>query len=215
MVQIIPSILAEDEHEFLDKLARIRNFAPLIHVDVMDGIFVPYKCWADPEHVRHLLGHIPFEVHLMVSEPEHAVPLWLACGASRVIFHAEATKRDHLICRATAADCANLAVAINIETPLSKVVKDDMCIKQLTIMAVPPGRGGQPFQPTALEKVRAAKSKRPELIIEVDGGVKLENAERIVEAGASRLVVGSAVTGAPDPQAAYLAFEALLNSPSR
>ena len=90
-----------------------------------------------------------------------------------------------------------------------------MCIKQLTIMAVPPGRGGQPFQPTALEKVRAAKSKRPELIIEVDGGVKLENAERIVEAGASRLVVGSAVTGAPDPQAAYLAFEALLNSPSR
>lgn len=203
MIQVIPAILAKDQEEFVAKVARVRGFAPLLHIDVMDGFFVPERTWAVPELMHHLLEGIPFEAHLMVSNPEHAVPVWIASGATRVIFHAESTVREQMICRATTERCPSLALALNPETPISRITADLASYRHLMIMSVSPGRGGQAFQEIAMEKITALKQLRPSLHITVDGGVKRDNAAHIVAAGADALVVGSAITDAPDPEAAY------------
>lgn len=208
MVQIIPAILAKTQEEFVAKVARVRGFAPMLHIDVMDGVFVPETTWAVPELMHHLLEGIEFEAHLMVANPEHAAPVWVASGATRVIFHAEATNREQLICRATTDRCKALSIAINPETPISRLTADLENYRHLMIMAVSPGRGGQSFQEIALQKVTALKQLRPSLHIAVNGGIKPENAARIVAAGADTLVVGSAITDAPDPEAAYKTFMA-------
>jgi ribulose-phosphate 3-epimerase len=207
MTKIIPAILAKTEEEFITKVARVRSFAPMLHIDVMDGGFVPETTWAAPEMMRHLLDGIPFEAHLMVANPEHAVPVWIASGATRVVFHAESTEREQMICRATDGRCVDLSIALNPETPISRITADLENYRHLMIMGVTPGRSGQPFQEIALEKVVALKQLRPSLKISVDGGIKPENAARLVAAGADELVIGSAITDAPDPEAAYQAFQ--------
>lgn len=202
-VKIIPAILAKDEQEFVAKLARVSGFAPMIHVDIMDGAFVPNVTWAPPDQVRRLIDKLPFEAHLMVSDPEHAVPVWLASGATRTIFHSESTGREQLICRATAELCPSLSMAINPDTPISRIIGDLENFRHVTIMGVPPGRGGQKFDPISLEKITALKQLRPGIVVSVDGGVKAENAAALVAAGADELVVGSAIMDAPDPESAY------------
>lgn len=211
MVEILPAILAHDEAEFRTKIDRVRPLGVPLHIDVMDGIFVKNTTWAPPDKLRLLLEDVPFEVHLMVSNPEHAVPVWLACGAYRAIFHAEATTREALICRATADDCGKISMAINPDTPVSRVTPMLNTLIEVVVMGVTPGWSGQAFQEIALEKIRTLKSLRPSLMVTVDGGVKPENAAGIVAAGADRLVAGSALTDHPDPAAAFLKLKNIVN----
>jgi ribulose-phosphate 3-epimerase len=184
----------------------------MLHVDVMDGIFVKNTTWSPPDRMRVLLEGIPFEAHLMVSNPEHAAPIWLACGASRVIFHVEATTKESLICRATAEECENLALAINPDTPISRLTHLLDTFKQVMVMGVTPGWSGQPFQQIALEKIAMLKSLRPSLKVIVDGGVNTGNAAGIVAAGADVLVSGSALTEHPDPAEAFMALKTSVHS---
>lgn len=214
MAGILPAILAHDEGEFLKKVDRVRALGAPLHVDVMDGVFVKNTTWAPPDRLRHLLDGIPFEVHLMVANPEHAVPIWLASGAMRVIFHVEATTKESLICRATAEDCEKLAVAINPDTPVSRITPLLETFRQVMVMGVTPGWSGQAFQEIALEKIRMLRSLRPSLSIEVDGGVKPGNVAAVVAAGADLIVAGSALTDHPDPAEAYVLFKDAANGRS-
>jgi ribulose-phosphate 3-epimerase len=207
MTEIHPAILATDEEEFRRKVNLVRAFGAPLHIDVMDGVFVPQKTWAPADRMRELLDGIPFEAHLMVSNPEHLVPIWLACGASKVHFHAEATKRDSLICRATAEQCVDVGIALNPETPVSRVTAELKAYNRLMVMGVKPGMSGQPFQDIALEKMRMLRGLKPSVVITVDGGVKPENARMLADAGADVLVVGSALTEAADPITAYGRFK--------
>jgi ribulose-phosphate 3-epimerase len=203
MIQVIPAILARTEQEFTDQLARLRDFAPKVSIDIIDGKFAPDATWPQPENVRALLNRLPFEVHLMVENPEHLAPVWLAAGADRVVIHAESTERERMICRATQDACRKISLAINPKTPVSRVIPNLDIISHVTIMAVTPGQMGQPFQEIALEKISALKRHLPGITIAVDGGVSALNATRLIAAGAEHLVVGSAIMTAPDPHAAY------------
>lgn len=203
MTEIHPAILAQDEEDFLRKVERVRGFGMPLHIDVMDGQFVPQKTWAPADRMRQLLAGIPFEAHLMVSNPEHLVPIWLACGASKVFFHAEATTRDSLICRATAEQCVDVGIVLNPDTPVSRVTGELNAYNRMMVMGVTPGKSGQPFQDIALEKIKMLRKLKPSVVITIDGGVKPENARMLAEAGADILVVGSALTEAHDPLAAY------------
>ncbi|MEY4744879.1 MAG: hypothetical protein RL272_824 [Candidatus Parcubacteria bacterium] len=214
MIEILPAILAHDEAEFVKKVDHVRPLGAMLHIDIMDGIFVKDKTWGPPDRMRLLLEGVPFEVHLMVSNPEHAVPIWLASGADRVVFHAEATTKEALICRATAEECAKLSFAINPDTPVSRIIPMLDVFKEVTIMGVAPGRSGQRFQEIALEKLQALKYLRPSLSVTVDGGVKPGNAAAIAGAGANRLVAGSALTEHPDPAEALAAFREILRGKS-
>lgn len=211
MIEIIPALLARDEEEFKRKLEKLRPLGLALHIDVMDGELVKEHTWAPPERMRELLEGIPFDAHLMVANPEHAVPVWLAAGARQVIFHAEATTRDSLICRATSEQCQNLAIALNPDTPVSRVTDELQNYGRMMVMGVEPGRSGQAFQEIALEKIRMMKSLKPSLHVTVDGGVRPENVRALADAGADAVVAGSAITDQDDPQRALAEFRKALD----
>lgn len=203
---VIPAILAHTAPEFAEKLERVRAFAPMVHIDVMDGVFVPNTTWADPAQVAGMLGEMKFEVHLMVSEPHEAIRTWLGHGATRVIFHAEAVNDEAAVCSMFEPECDRLMIAANPESTLPRLFPAFGAFHQFMIMGVHPGFGGQPFNDAVLEKVTKLREALPDAIISVDGGVKVENASTILSAGANVLVVGSAIMEAENPQEAYNAF---------
>jgi ribulose-phosphate 3-epimerase len=205
MMEIVPAILAHTEEEFLRKVERIRGLAPLAHVDVMDGIFVANNTWAPVERVEKIMDDLPFSVHLMVANPEHAAPVWAVSGASRVYFHLEATEREHLIMRAVEENddgTHTIGVTINPDTPISRIAPMLHHLSHVLVMGVMPGFSGQTFEEGTLGKIRELLKLKPDLHITVDGGVKKSNIRAIQDAGAQIVVVGSALTDAPDPAAA-------------
>jgi ribulose-phosphate 3-epimerase len=200
-MKIYPSILSANEDEFIRKVEAVRPLGLRVHIDVMDGQFVPHKTWADPTVVEEITEEMPFNVHLMVDDPEHAVMQWADTSADVVYFHFEATHRHELIIRSTERH-ENIGLAINPDTPVSAIGHLLDSIDAVLVMSVVPGASGQKFNPTALEKITELKRIRPNLWVTVDGGVKPHNIRRIAAAGADAVVVGSALTDAEYPSLA-------------
>jgi ribulose-phosphate 3-epimerase len=205
-MKILPAILAKSEADFANKVAHIAPLGLTVHVDVMDGQFTPESSWAPPDRVPKLLGDLPFEAHLMVSDPEHQVPVWLAAGASRVYFHAEATEREGLIYRSYPNATARIGMAINPDTPVQRLVLELDRLHTVLVMGVTPGWSGQPLQEITVEKVAILRSLKPTLDIVLDGGVNPDNCVRLAEAGADGLCAGSALTDSPYPAQALERF---------
>jgi ribulose-phosphate 3-epimerase len=205
-VELLPAVLARSEEEFVAKVSRLRDLGLMLHIDVMDGKFVDNVTWAPVERMRELLGTMKFEAHLMVVEPDEVVRSWIAAGASRVYFHAEASLDITATCAAAGANVSRLGIAINPETSTSRLDALPGELARVLVMGVPPGRSGQPFDDRAVTKVRELRAARPKLHLSVDGGVKPANAKLLVEAGADALVAGSALTDAEDPKTAAAEF---------
>ncbi|MEX2229811.1 MAG: ribulose-phosphate 3-epimerase [Dehalococcoidia bacterium] len=202
-VSIAPSILTADFGRIAQQVrAAERAGADLLHLDVMDGHFVPRITFGDPliAAVRAATS-LPIEVHMMVESPGDYFESFTEAGADRLIFHFEAVEHvagaDALISRGHRLG-RQVGIAINPSTPPWAVFPLLERIDELVVMLIEPGWGGQPMQPELLSKVglleaRARTDGLVELAIEVDGGVKAENAHACVRAGASVLVAGSAV----------------------
>ncbi len=203
VMDIIPAILAKTEDEFVAKASRVSQLGLLLQIDVIDGVFADNKTWSPPERMKRLLGEQPFEAHLMVTDPEHAGPVWVAAGASRVYIHAEATRVEDLIYRSLPdSDRPKLGIALNPDTPVARIVSSLKFIRSVLVMGVNPGWGGQVMRASVIDKIRAIKDLSPTTYVAVDGGVTPGNAKALAEAGADGLVLGSALTNAPDPIAA-------------
>ena len=204
-MKIAPSILSADFAALADDIARVEAGAPdQLHVDVMDGRFVP-NLTIGPVVIEAIRKRtrLPLDVHLMIVEPERSVRDYVSAGADLVTVHAEAC--GHL--QRTLAQIRELGakagVALNPSTPPSvlEYVLDDLDL--VLIMSVNPGFGGQTFIPSAypkIERMRALLAGRP-TEVSVDGGVKTEHIRRLGQHGASIAVAGSAIFGAPDPAA--------------
>ena len=200
---IIPAILTHSEEEFRRKIENIRPLGVMVQIDVMDGTFVDNTSWADPLLVPTILGDLPFEVHLMVSHPERHIAKWLQAGAERIWFHIEATTDPDAVITAAGGDIEKIGVAINPGTPCSVLNSTIRALQRVLVMGVQPGWGGQAFKPEALEHIGMITKNCPGTHIVVDGGVNETNITGIRAAGAHEVVVGSALTDAEDPQAAY------------
>ena len=202
-MKIAPSILSADFAALGEAIARVETAgADQLHVDVMDGHFVPNLTIGPPviESIRKRT-RLPLDVHLMIEEPERWIETYVRAGADWVTVHAEVCPHLQRTLNQIREAGARAGVALNPSTGpgVLEYVLDDLDL--VLVMSVNPGFGGQSFIPTAYEKIRKIRAllgKRPALI-SVDGGVKREHALPLAQAGAGVLVAGSAIFGAPDP----------------
>jgi ribulose-phosphate 3-epimerase len=196
-LKISPSILSADFGKLNEEIKQVEGLVELLHVDVMDGHFVPNITIGAPV-VKKIKTSIPLDVHLMIEQPEKYLKDFAEAGAHIICVHAEAVSDLKQIVEQIKALGVKAAVSIKPKTPLSAVdaVLDD--VDMVLIMSVEPGFGGQGFMPEVLPKVKELREKKPELDIQVDGGITKENIKQAVEAGANVFVAGSSIFGKPD-----------------
>lgn len=211
---VAPSVLAADFSNLVSEIELINSTeADWLHVDVMDGNFVPNISFGpDIIKIMHRHSQKPLDVHLMINNPEQYIDTYREAGATNISFHLEATNHAHRLIQQIKATGAKAGVAINPSTPISHLEDIIEELDLVIIMSVNPGFGGQKFIYRTLAKIDALKSmiitRNTKTLIEIDGGVGMQNAEAILQAGADVLVAGNSVFKAENPS---LAVHALKN----
>ena len=195
--KIAPSILSADFGKLNSEIEEVEDHVELIHVDVMDGVFVPNITFGQAV-VKKIKSKKPLDVHLMIVNPEKHVEDFAKAGAHIIVVHAEACLHLHRVIQQIKALGVKAGVALNPATPVSAIepVLDE--IDMALVMSVNPGFGGQKFIDSSLDKVRRIRELKPELDIQVDGGIAPETIRKVAEAGANVFVAGSAIFGQPD-----------------
>ena len=205
-VQIAPSILSADFAALGQAIAAAeRGGADLIHIDVMDGHFVP-NLTIGPPVVRSLsrVTKVPLDVHLMIEEPDRYLEVFVRAGAAMISVHAEVSPHLHRTLQAIKALGAKAGVALNPSTPVGALEEIAGDVDHVLVMSVNPGFGGQTFIPRTESKIQAVRAlldrQGSSAPIEVDGGIDATNAARVVQAGATILVAGNSIFGTGDPE---------------
>ena len=211
-IRITPSILNADFDHLEQEIAKIADVSDLIHLDVMDNVFVPNFTF-DFESASQIIKACPIGVdaHLMVAHVDEIAPLYAQVGCASVTIHAEASQNIGQTLRAIRSEGARSGLAIKPNTAIDDYEQFRDLVDMFLIMTVEPGFGGQKFMSDMMDKVRATRAligDRP-IWLQVDGGISLETIEIAVDAGADTFVAGSAVFKSDDPAAMVLALRNL------
>jgi len=212
---VAPSILSADFARLEDAVLLLESAgADLVHIDIMDGHFVPNLTFG-PRLVARLkeATSLPFDVHLMVNRPADIVPWFIEAGADWISIHAEASPNLHRDVRVIKAAGRKAGVALNPGTPLGELDEILPELDYVLLMCVNPGRGSQPFIPFSRDKIRDLRRRLDAegrtTLIEIDGGVNLENTAGLAADGADVFVAGNAIFNSPDPAAAVRRMKTL------
>ena len=210
MTQIVPSILSADFARLAEEIARVENTGiSMLHVDIMDGHFVPNITIGPPvvKCIRNVT-RLTLDVHLMITNPDPYVPLFIEAGADQISVHQEVCPHLDRTLKFIQSEGALAGVVLNPSTPVT-ILEDVLeAADFVLIMSVNPGFGGQQFIPRALHKVKALAARRKELglafPIEIDGGINLENLAEVIRAGVDWVVAGATVFRSADPASTVL-----------
>ncbi len=214
---LAPSILSADFARLAEDVARVEPHCGMLHVDVMDGHFVP-NITIGPPVVASLkaVTSLPLDCHLMIEHPDRYLKAFAKAGATFLSVHQEACPHLHRTVQAIREEGMRPGVAINPATPVESLEVILADLDFVLVMSVNPGFGGQRFLPLALEKVatlgKMARDRDVHLAIQVDGGVSRETLPALLVAGAHWFVAGSAIFGAPDPAAAARELAEMIRS---
>ena len=202
MIKIAPSVLAADILRMGEDVRRMVSAGcDWLHVDIMDGNFVPNLSYG-PSLVKALKGEmtLPLDVHLMIKHPEQFIDVFAKAGANILTVHEEVEHPLSSLLDMIHEQGLMAGVSIKPATPVARLIKHLQAADMVLIMTVEPGFGGQAFMPEMVQKIRELREMGYTGIIEVDGGVGLQNAQLLIDSGATALVMGTALFGAADPQ---------------
>ncbi len=209
MVEILPSILAADFARLGEQVAQLENTGcRMLHVDVMDGHFVP-NFTLGPPVVASLrkVTRMTLDVHLMIEDPDKYAPIFIEAGANQILVHQEVCPHLDRTLHMIREEGALAGVVINPSTPVATLDEVLDIVDYVLVMSVNPGFGGQEFIPNSLHKVRQLAARRRErglhFPIEIDGGVTMENVTAVVDAGVEWVVTGSSIFHTVNPAATF------------
>ncbi len=214
MVKIAPSILSADFSKLADEIRKVEQYVDMFHIDVMDGHFVPNITLGLPviRSIR-VVTKLPFDVHLMVENPDNYIEQFIDAGANLLTVHAETAVHLNRTISSIRKKGAKVGVALNPSTPLTALDHVLPDIDMVLIMTVNPGFGGQQFIKSMIPKVKKLKEmvskEKLDVEIEVDGGINADTARQAVAAGADILVAGSYIYDSSDPVAAINSLRSL------
>ncbi len=218
---IIPAIIAKDFDEVEEKVEQVENSTEWVHLDNMDGLFTPVESWPyfdikeapkDLEYIDFIrTDNVKAEIHLMTKHPEKNLEKWVDAGADRILFHYESTTEaelDRMLTYLEDVEGVEAGIVLKYETPidvLDKFIDDIDVVQLMSISHI--GFYGHPLEEGIYAKIRDLRAKYPGVTINVDGGINLENAKMVMDAGADNLVIGSAIFNNDDPARAIKEFK--------
>ena len=208
MRQIIPAIITADENPENDFKELKRQFEKLepfitdlggwVQIDITDGKFVPEKTTVDLTDLKYFTERANVEFHLMIEKPEETIGEWVRLGPKRVLVHIEAAADINELLNVCRENSVEVGLALNPETPLTMILPWVNAVDLILFMGVHPGRAGQEFIPEVLDKIKSLRREFPNVKIEIDGGVRIENITELKNAGVDYFVIGSGILKAPD-----------------
>jgi ribulose-phosphate 3-epimerase len=198
-IEIAPSILSADKKKLQEEVKEIEPYADLLHVDVMDGKFVPPTTF-EPEEIKAIKTTLSKDVHLMVSNPltEGYIDSYIGAGAAIITIHEECDDSIEECIQYLRDNRIKVGLSIKPKTQVKEILNFISQIDMVLVMSVEPGYGGQKFMPEVLPKIKELRDIRDDLIIEVDGGINKDTIRKVAEAGANIFVAGSAIFGQKD-----------------
>src|SRR3989344_3002029 len=211
MAEIIPSINVDSFEELKRRIALVEPFVDWVHLDISDGTFSNHVSWHESKDLIGFETTAKIEVHLMIDKPEKKIGEWLLTPASRLIFHQEATKNQELIIEKIHEAGREAGLAIRPNTPWLKLFPYFGKVELLQVLGVSPGPSGQFLSEEVIHKIGHIKHTCHPCIIEVDGGVNLQNAQILTKEGADVLVAGKAIFESSDIEKSIEELKTLSN----
>jgi ribulose-phosphate 3-epimerase len=211
--RIVPAILTDDPQALAKMVRQAETYADFAQVDIMDGRFVPSNSIVCHD-ITAVSPKLRWEAHLMVKQPEEQLQCFARAGAEKIVFHLEATSSPSRIIKLIRHLGLKVGLAVNPETPLTTTLSLADSVDSVLFLTVHPGFYGAKFLPEVLDKVVELRSRKPNLEIGVDGGIKEGNVAEVAKKGVDYICVGSAIFVQPDPAAACRRLQSLADEAS-